>query len=84
MATAQKLPTLLNGVAVDGLCATIEAVKTTPSIAKFKFRVSNRWETGSRNRSTVASFSGTNQELTHAKELIQSVMEEMRKQHSAN
>jgi len=67
MATAQKLSALVNGVAVDGLCATIEAVKTTPSIAKFKFRVLNRWDIGSRNHSTVASFSGANQELTHPK-----------------
>jgi uncharacterized OsmC-like protein len=67
MASAQKLSTLVNGVAVDDLFSTIEAVKATPSIAKFTFRIRNQWETGSRNRSTVATFTGVNQELSHPK-----------------
>src|SRR5215470_11413692 len=65
MATAQKASTIINGVAVDGLFSTIEAVKAAPSIAKFKFRIRNQWETGSRNRSSVATFTGANQELSH-------------------
>ena len=67
MATAQKLSTTVNGVAVDSLFATIEAVKATPSVAKFKFRIRNQWENGSRNCSTAARFSGANQELSHPK-----------------
>jgi uncharacterized OsmC-like protein len=65
MATAQTVPTTINGVAVDGLNSTIEAVRLAPSIAKFKFRIRNQWEIGSRNRSTVAAFSGANQEISH-------------------
>ena len=65
MGTAQKASTIINGVAVDGLFSTIEAVKATPSIAKFKFRIRNQWETGSRNRSSVATFTSANQELSH-------------------
>ena len=64
MATTQKSITL-NGVAVSELFSTIEAVKTTPSIARFKFRIRNQWEDGSRNYSTVTTLSGANQELTH-------------------
>jgi uncharacterized OsmC-like protein len=64
MATAQKAITL-NGVPVSGLFSTIEAVKTTPSIAKFKFRIRNQWEDGSRNHSTVTTLCGANQELAH-------------------
>ena len=64
MATAQKSITL-NGVAVGDLLSTVEAVKTTPSIAKFKFRIKNQWEDGSRNHSTVTTLCGANQELTH-------------------
>ena len=64
MATAQKSITL-NGVAVSELFSTIEAVKTTPSIAKFKFRICNQWEDGARNHSTVTTLRGANQELTH-------------------
>lgn len=67
MASAQKLSTLVNGVAVDDLFSTIDAVKAIPSIAKFTFRIRNQWETGSRNRSTVATFTGVNQELSHPK-----------------
>lgn len=67
MASAQKLSTLVNGIAVDDLFSTIEAVKAIPSIAKFTFRIRNQWETGSRNRSTVATFTGVNQELSHPK-----------------
>ena len=59
MATAQKFSTTINGVAVGGLFATIEAVKATASIAKFKFRIRNQWESGSRSCSTVAAFSGS-------------------------
>jgi hypothetical protein len=58
MATAAKVTTLVNGVAVDELLAVTEAVKATPSIAKFQFRIQNQWETGSRNRSRIASFTG--------------------------
>jgi uncharacterized OsmC-like protein len=64
MATAQKSITL-NGVAVSELFSTIEAVKTSPSIAKFKFRIHNQWEDGSRNHSTVTTLSGANQEMSH-------------------
>jgi uncharacterized OsmC-like protein len=64
MATAQA-SNVLNGVAVDELRATVEAVKATPTIAKFKFRIRNQWEDGSRNHSTVTSFGGANQEFSH-------------------
>ena len=70
MATAQKLSTIVNGVAVDGLVSTIEAVKATPSIAKFTFRIRNQWDTGSHNRSTVSTFAGANQELAHPQPFV--------------
>jgi uncharacterized OsmC-like protein len=67
MATAQTTSKTVNGVAVDGLFSTIDAVKAAPSIAKFRFRIKNQWETGSQNRSTVSAFTGANQELSHPK-----------------
>jgi uncharacterized OsmC-like protein len=67
MATATKVTTIVNGVAVDELLAVTEAVKATPSIAKFQFRIQNRWDTGSRNRSRIATFTGANQKLSHGK-----------------
>jgi len=65
MATTQKVSTTINGVAVDALLATIEAIKSTPTLAKFRFRIRNQWQSGSRNCSTVSSFTGANQELAH-------------------
>ncbi|HYK37506.1 OsmC family protein [Alloacidobacterium sp.] len=66
MATATKLSTVVNGVMVDDLFATIQAVKVTPAIAKFKFRARNQWESGSRNRSTVDDFYGAAQERSRS------------------
>lgn len=70
MVTAQRLQTIINGVNVDNLFTTIDAVKATPSIAKFKFRVDNRWEGGSRNRSAVNEFHGVGQEFTRQKSFV--------------
>jgi uncharacterized OsmC-like protein len=62
MATAQKLSTIINGVKVDDLLTTIDAIKATPAIAKFNFRIQNRWEGASQNRSTVDKFYGAGRE----------------------
>lgn len=63
MASAQKaLSSTINGVDVNGLFATIEAVKAAPSIAKFKFRIRNEWKGSSQNRSSVNQFYGAGQE----------------------
>src|SRR6187431_2142528 len=54
-----------NGVDTDRLFATLDAVKGTPEIAKFQFRASNRWISGTHNQSTIHGFYGAGQELTH-------------------
>jgi uncharacterized OsmC-like protein len=66
MATTQKVAKILNGVNVSDLLTTIEAIKGSPTIAKFNFRVRNRWEGGGQNRSTVNTFYGAAQE--HSRE----------------
>ena len=60
----------INGVDVNGLFATIDAVKATPSIAKFKFRINNRWKEASQNRSTVNQFYGAGQEQSRPKDFL--------------
>ena len=70
MATAQKLPQIVNGVKVDDLITTIDAIKATPSIAKFNFRIQNEWTGGSQNRSTVDKFYGAGQELSRPKPFV--------------
>ncbi len=62
--------TILNGVNVTKLGQTIEAVKQTPEIAKFKFRARNQWDTGGHNVATVDSFYGTSQELQHKQPFV--------------
>ena len=70
MATAQKLSTIINGVKVDDLFTTIEAIKSTPAIAKFKFRIHNQWDGASQNKSTVGTFYGTSQEQARHKPFV--------------
>ncbi|HKW17223.1 MAG TPA: OsmC family protein [Terriglobales bacterium] len=70
MATAKKFSTVINGVMVADLFSTIDAIKTTPAIAKFNFRIRNQWEGGSHNRSTVDNFYGAAQQLSHPKPFV--------------
>jgi uncharacterized OsmC-like protein len=54
-----------NGVDTAALFATLDAVKGNPEIAKFRFRASNRWISGTHNQSTIHGFYGATQEMTH-------------------
>jgi uncharacterized OsmC-like protein len=70
MTTTQELVTTINGVNVDNLFATIDSIKATPAIAKFKFRVQNQWEGAGRNSSTVDTFYGAELELSRTKPFL--------------
>jgi uncharacterized OsmC-like protein len=54
----------LNGVDTPALFATLDAVKASPELAKFQFRATNRWLSGTHNRSTIRGFYGAGQEDT--------------------
>ena len=54
-----------NGVDTATLFATLDAVKGDPGIAKFRFRATNTWMSGTHNRSTIHGFHGAKQEMTH-------------------
>ncbi len=54
-----------NGVDTAALFETLDAVKGSPDIAKFQFRATNRWISGTHNRSTIHGLYGAGQELTH-------------------
>ncbi len=54
-----------NGVDVETLFATLDAVKSNPQIAKFQFRATNHWVSGTNSRSTIHEFHGAMQELAH-------------------
>jgi uncharacterized OsmC-like protein len=51
-----------NGVDTPTLFATLDAVKGSPELANFQFRASNRWVSGTHNRSTIRGFYGAGQE----------------------
>jgi uncharacterized OsmC-like protein len=63
-----KTQNVQNGVNVDQLMDTIEAVKSTPSLAQFRFRSSSSWEGGARSRTSIKSFYGAGEEDTSRKE----------------
>jgi uncharacterized OsmC-like protein len=60
--TTNKIRPALNGVDTPALFATLDAVKTDPQLATFQFRASNRWISGTHNRSTIRGFYGAGQE----------------------
>jgi uncharacterized OsmC-like protein len=54
-----------NGVDTATLFATVDAVRSQPEIAKFQFRASNTWVSGTHSRSTLSGFYGAQQEMEH-------------------
>ena len=70
MATTETPTKIVNGVSVQDLFTTIDVVKETPEIAKFNFRIRNRWLDGSQNKSAVGAFYGASQEQTRQKPFV--------------
>jgi uncharacterized OsmC-like protein len=56
---------IINGVDTDRLFGTIDAVKGTPTIAKFKFRGNNKWIDGGHNHTTIKDFYGAHEDHLH-------------------
>jgi len=54
-----------NGVDVATLFATLDAIKDQKEIAKFQFRASNTWVSGTHSRSQFSDFYGAMQEMEH-------------------
>jgi uncharacterized OsmC-like protein len=54
----------INGVDTPTLFATIDAVKAQPDLARFQFRASNRWVSGTHNHSSINDYYGAGQEFT--------------------
>jgi len=64
----KRVPVPLNGVDTPNLLATIGAVGAQPELAKFQFRATNRWVSGTYSESRVESFSGAGGEHDHQTE----------------
>ena len=61
----QKTPNRMNGVDLDILMETVNAIKADPELGASRFRARNTWLGGNHNRSTVKSFYGAKQEIEH-------------------
>ncbi len=60
--TIEQQAGVLNGLNIDQLFQTIDAVKEEPSLAHFEFRAKNQWINGGENRSTIQDFYGVGAE----------------------
>src|SRR5262249_10295692 len=61
---AMQVTHTVNGVDIDRLLGTIDAIKSDPALAKFEFRVRNEWIDGAHARATIKDFYGAGQEDT--------------------
>jgi uncharacterized OsmC-like protein len=62
------METVRNGVDTGQLFGTLDAVKSQPELAAFKWRVRNEWVAGAHNRSTIRDFYAACQEDTSRQE----------------
>lgn len=65
MATHTK--TVTNGVDMEALGKTVEAVQNDPELGKSTFRIRNKWVSGGHNQTTVGCFDSLGQEQSHQK-----------------
>ncbi len=70
MATTTEKKKMVNGVAVDEIFATIDAIKETPDLAKSRFRATNTWIKGGHNRTTINDFYSASEERKHKKPFV--------------
>jgi uncharacterized OsmC-like protein len=57
----QSSPTM-NGLDLNALVATVDALKHNPGLAQFEFRATNQWVNGGENRPRIKEFYGAGQE----------------------
>lgn len=55
----------LNGVHMNELQETVDAIKQDPELAKCHFHIHNNWIDAGHNRTTIRSFHGAKQEIAH-------------------
>jgi uncharacterized OsmC-like protein len=61
MTQVMQEPQIRNGINVDTMFATLDAIKAQPELATFQFRATNTWMGGAHNRSTIREFYGAGQ-----------------------
>ncbi|MEX0782203.1 MAG: OsmC family protein [Dehalococcoidia bacterium] len=58
MTQISDAPRIRNGVNVDTMYGTLDAIKSNPTLATFQWRASNKWMGGSHNRTSIKVFYG--------------------------
>jgi uncharacterized OsmC-like protein len=58
----------LNGLDLEAMTQTVDALKRDPALAQFQFRARNQWIEGGENRSTIKDFYGAGAEDTSRRE----------------
>jgi len=61
----QQTATTINGIDMETLQGTIDAIKDDPELGKCRFHVSNKWIDGNHNRTTIESFYAAKEERQH-------------------
>ncbi|MHC4603050.1 MAG: OsmC family protein [Planctomycetota bacterium] len=61
----QRTINKVNGIDMDAMQSTVNAIREEPELGKCKFRVSNKWIGGNHNCSTITGFYGAKQEIAH-------------------
>ena len=60
----------VNGVDLDILQGTVQAIADDPELGKCRFRATNTWHGGTDNRTTVSGFYGAKQEIPHKQQFV--------------
>jgi len=60
----------VNGVDLDILNGTVQAIADDPELGKCRFRATNAWHGGTDNRTTVNGFYGAKQEIPHKQRFV--------------
>jgi uncharacterized OsmC-like protein len=60
--TKNEMAMQTNGLDMEALVGTVEAVKQDPSLGDFEFRATNQWINGGENRSRIKEFYGAGSE----------------------
>jgi uncharacterized OsmC-like protein len=63
--------TVRNGVDTEQMYGTLDLIREQPDLARFQFRVANRWIDGAHNRSTIQGFYGAGAEDTSRAEAFE-------------
>ncbi len=71
----QSADNLVNGIDLDILMGTAQAISKDAGLGACRFRASNKWQGGTRNASTITGFYGAGEEMAHKQTMVLSADE---------